>query len=41
MTGAEEDDVVGFEFGEDVRLGIVVDGEIGCLGILWNENENG
>ena len=25
MAGAEEDDVVGLEFGEDVGLGIVVD----------------
>ena len=30
MSGAEEDEVVGLEFSEDVRLGIVVDGEIGC-----------
>ena len=25
MTGAEEDDVVGFEFFEDVGLGVVVE----------------
>ena len=31
MTGAEKDNGVGFEFVEDVGLGIVVDGESNAL----------
>jgi len=38
VSGAEKYDVVGLEFGEDVGLGIVVEVEIGCLGILRNYN---
>jgi hypothetical protein len=38
LGGVPEDDVVGFEFGDDVGLGIVVEVEIGCLGILRNYN---
>ena len=30
MAGAEKDGVVGFEFGEDIELGVVVDREIVC-----------
>ena len=30
MTGAEKNDVLGLEFGENVGLWVVVDGEMGC-----------
>ena len=35
MPGAEKDEVVRFKFGEGVGLGVVVDGEIDGVGILW------
>ena len=38
MAGAEKNDIVGLEFGENVGSGVAVDGEIGCLGILRNYN---
>ena len=38
MTGTEKDDVVGFEFVEDVGLGIVVEVVISSMMRLWNEN---
>jgi hypothetical protein len=40
VTGAEKDDIVGLEFLEDIGLGVVVEGVIGCLGGLWNKNKN-
>ena len=35
MTGAEEDDVVGLEFGEDVGFWVVVEIVIGGLREMW------
>lgn len=34
MPGAEEDDVMGLELGEDVGLGVGVEREIGRAGVL-------
>ena len=39
MTGAEEIDVVGFEFVEDVGLGVVVEVEINAEGTRCNKND--
>lgn len=40
LPGTEKDDVVGFEFGKDIEFWVVVDGEIGALGILWKYDCN-
>ena len=41
MTGAEKDDIVGMEFVEDIRMGIVVEVVFGCLRILWKYEKSG
>ena len=40
MTGAEEYNVMGFEFVEDVGFRVVIEGKLGRIGKLWNDNKN-
>ena len=40
VSGAEKNDVVGFNFFENVGLGIVVEIVIIRIGKLWNDNKN-